>query len=294
MPRFIQAKKILSHGSPQGDPWFGTSYTMNLYRGCSHGCIYCDSRSKCYQITDFENIQVKANAIELLHRELRSKRRKGTIGFGSMNDCYMPIERDQKLTRQALQVVAHHHFPVHIITKSTLVLRDIDLLQKINPIYAAVSITITTTDDELAKRIEPYAPSPSERFKAVRQLNEAGIYAGITFMPILPFITDTKENVIQMAEMAKQAKASYVLAAMGMTNREGQRDYFYRQLDNYFPGLRNKYHHTFGEQYHCESPHARQLWQIFSQRCRELKLPTQMKFYNSNPPTQLDLFESGG
>lgn len=206
----------------------------------------------------------------------------------------MPIERDQKLTRQALQVVAHHHFPVHIITKSTLVLRDIDLLQKINPIYAAVSITITTTDDELAKRIEPYAPSPSERFKAVRQLNEAGIYAGITFMPILPFITDTKENVIQMAEMAKQAKASYVLAAMGMTNREGQRDYFYRQLDNYFPGLRNKYHHTFGEQYHCESPHARQLWQIFSQRCRELKLPTQMKFYNSNPPTQLDLFESGG
>lgn len=291
MTRQIKAKKIVGHGPPGGDSWFGTSYTMNLYRGCSHGCIYCDSRSSCYHIDDFDNIQIKSNAIDLLHRELKSKRRKGTIGFGSMNDCYMPLEESQQLTRKALEIVAHHRFPVHIITKSTLVVRDIDLLKKISSTYAAVSITITTTNDDLAKKIEPFAPPPSQRLNAIKQLRKAGIYTGITFMPVLPFITDTKENIIQLVDAANEAGAAYILATMGMTNREGQRDYFYQQLDKHFPGIKEKYITAFGDKYNCNAPNANQLWKLFTQHCQCLNIPTHMKFYNPNPHKQLGLFE---
>jgi len=226
-----------------------------------------------------------------LHRELKSKRRKGTIGFGSMNDCYMPLEETQQLTRKTLKIVAHHRFPVHIITKSTLVLRDIDLLQKISSIYAAVSLTITTTNDDLARKTEPFAPPPSERLRAIKQLREAGIYAGITLMPVLPFITDTKENINQLVDAAKEANAAYILAAMGMTNREGQRDYFYQQLDKQFPGIKEKYIATFGDKYNCSARNANQLWTLFTQRCQLLNIPTRMKFYNPNPHKQLGLFE---
>ncbi len=291
MARHIQAKKIVSSGPPGGDSWFGTSYTMNLYRGCSHGCIYCDSRSSCYHIDDFENIQIKTNAIDLLHRELKSKRRKGTIGFGSMNDCYLPLEETQLLTRKALEIVKHHRFPIHIITKSTLVLRDIDLLKQIGTTYAAVTLTITTTDDDLARKIEPFAPPPSDRLKALKTLRKAGIYAGITLMPVLPFITDTQENITQLVDAAKEADAAYILAAMGMTNREGQREHYYGQLEKLFPGIKEKYMATYGDKYNCDAPNAKQLWSLFSKRCQQLSIPTRMKFYNPSPHIQLGLFE---
>ena len=195
MIKEIQAKVLLSHVK-QPDTWFGLKYNMNLYRGCQHRCIYCDSRSACYQIDNFDGeVLVKTNAIELLTHELARKRVKGTIGTGAMNDPYMPLERKINLTGRALEVIAQFGFTVHILTKSDLVLRDLDTLVKINQRYAAVSFTITTADDELGKRVEPGASLVSDRLKAMRVLAEHGIYTGVTLMPVLPFIEDTEENI---------------------------------------------------------------------------------------------------
>ncbi len=289
MSQSIQAKSILGK-LKQVDTWFGTTYSMNLYRGCSHACIYCDSRSSCYQIADFDNIRIKGNAIDLLHKELRSKRERATIGLGSMNDCYMPIEKKQGLTRKALQIIAHHKFPIHIITKGTLVTRDIDLIKEITKVYAAVSITITTANDELASKIEPNAPSSSERFNALLQLRKAGIYAGITLMPILPFINDTLENITELVKQAAKYKAAYIIASMGMTIREGQREYFYQQLDKTFPGMKEKYIRQFGDHYNCSSPVAKNLWIVFQEECQKYKIPIKMDFYNKTSDEQLKLF----
>ncbi|MCA9936647.1 MAG: radical SAM protein, partial [Anaerolineales bacterium] len=187
MIKSIEAKVMLAHVK-QPDTWFGLKYNMNLYRGCQHQCIYCDSRSECYQVENFSDILYKENAIELLANELARKRVKGTIGTGSMNDPYMPIEAKIQLTRRALELIARFRFPVHIITKSDLVLRDLDLLRRINEVYTAVSFTITTADDQLAKRLEPAASPPSARLRAIKILAENGILTGITMMPILPFI----------------------------------------------------------------------------------------------------------
>ena len=183
MIKEIQSKTILNHVK-QPEPYFGLKYNLNLYRGCQHQCIYCDSRSECYQIENFADIHVKVNAIDLLTDALPRKRVRGTIGFGSMNDPYMPIERQYQLTRRALEVIAQHQFPVHMITKSDLVLRDLDLLREINQIYASVSFTITAADDELAKKVEPGAPPSSARFAAMRTLADAGIHTGIIVMPV--------------------------------------------------------------------------------------------------------------
>ena len=207
----IEAKSILSK-LKGNDTFFGLSYNMNLYRGCQHGCIYCDTRSECYGIVDIDTISVKGNALELLAKALRSKRKtKGTIGTGSMNDPYMPLERELELTRSALQTIATAKYPVHIITKSNLVARDADILQEIAKTYAAVSITITADDDNLAKAIEPCALPSSERFKAMEKLSKAGIYTGVTLMPLLPFINDTTENLENIVKKAKDAGASYIL-----------------------------------------------------------------------------------
>nr|WP_321410710.1 radical SAM protein [uncultured Carboxylicivirga sp.] len=289
MTQIIKAKTILGTVK-QPDHWFGNSYNLNLYRGCSHGCIYCDSRSTCYQIQDFDTIQIKGNALELLHKELRSKKKRGTISFGSMNDCYMPIEAKQKLTRRALEIVAHHKFPVHIITKGTLVTRDIDLLKEIGKIYSAVSITITSADNDLAKRIEPNAPKSSERFAALNQLRKGGIYAGITLMPILPFINDTEENIRQLVELAAKNNVAYIIASMGMTIREGQREYFYEKLDKEFPGMKEKYISTFGENYGCGSPNSKRLQEVFKSTCLKYGISTKMKFYEPEPNSQMTLF----
>ena len=179
----ITAKTILNHVK-QPDTWFGLKYNMNLYRGCQHQCIYCDSRSECYRIEDFSRIEVKINALELLEDTLPRKRMIGTIGFGSMNDPYMPIEKKYRLTGGALEIINHHGFPVHILTKSDLVLRDLETLKNISQVYAAVSFTITTADDQLARIIEPGAPPPSARFNAIKELAEEGILTGLTMMPI--------------------------------------------------------------------------------------------------------------
>jgi DNA repair photolyase len=290
MVRTIAAKTILSSLKEGADTFFGLRYNMNLYRGCQHGCIYCDSRSKCYQLGELSDIRIKENALTLLENELRSKRVKGTIGFGSMNDPYMPIEKVQELTRQALGIINKYHFPVHIITKSNLVVRDVDLLKETGKTYAAVSITITTADDSLSKQIEPGAPDTSQRFEAIRLLSDAGIYCGITLMPVLPFITDSTENIQRIVELAKQNGASYILAAMGMTLREGQREYYYHELDNRFPELKEKYRVTYGERYNADAPNQDKLWNVFYHCCKENGIATKMKFYQHSEVKQYKLF----
>lgn len=289
MPRYIDAKTILSSVKHKPDPYFGLSYNMNLYRGCQHGCIYCDSRSECYQLGDLSDIRIKKDAIAILEKELKSKRNRGTVGFGSMNDCYMPVEQEFMLTRAALKLMVKYRFPVHIITKSNLVVRDIDLFDQISRVYLAISLTITTSSDDLSKIIEPNAPVSSKRFEALKKLSSAGVYCGITFMPVLPFINDSKGNVIEMLKMAKDSGASYVIPFFGLTIRDGQREYFYSQLDKYFPMLRERYEKEFGQKYSCASPNSKELYSVFHDKCLEYGISTQMNFYNPENPVQQKL-----
>ena len=284
----IQAKSILS--KVKGDTYFGLTYNMNLYRGCQHGCIYCDSRSTCYQLGNLSQIRYKENAIDLLTSELKSKKTKGTIGFGSMNDPYMPVEAKMKLTRQALEVIDYYKFPVHIITKSHLVMRDIDLLQKISNIYAAVSFTITTADDDLAKIIEPNASLPSQRFNAIKILNYYNIYCGITLMPILPFINDTEDHINQLINKIIESGARYIIPFFGLTLRDGSREYFYEQLDKSFPGIKEKYINRFGQSYNCNSPNADKLYHLIYGAMAKHGISKRMVFYKADGTKQMKLF----
>jgi DNA repair photolyase len=284
MIKEIQAKSLLTHVKGPED-WFGLYYNMNLYRGCQHQCIYCDSRSECYQIEDFEHdVLVKANAIELLRRELAGKRVIGTIGTGSMNDPYMPLEAEVRLTGRALEVIAEYGFPVHVITKSDLVLRDIDLLEEIShKSYAAVTFTVTTSEDALSKRLEPGAPVSSRRLAALQTFSRRGIMAGVSMMPVLPFIEDTEENISAILRLAQEAGAKYILPAFGMTLRDRQRDYYYAKLERLFPGMRPRYEKAFGERYSAAARNARQLGQIFAKTCRELGMATKMPVFAARP-----------
>lgn len=286
--RKIKAKTILSR--VKNDSWFGLSYNMNLYRGCQHACIYCDSRSACYQLGELSDIRYKENAINLLIKELQGKKHKGTIGFGSMNDPYMPIEEKLQLTKKALEVVSYYKFPVHIITKSDLVIRDIDLLKQIGKIYTAISFTITTADDKLAKIIEPNAPIPSQRFDAIKELSNNGIYCGISLMPLLPFINDTKEHIENLVEKAIISGAKYFIPAFGLTLREGSRDYFYKKLDKSFKGMRLRYENKYGEAYNCASPNSKQLYGVYKKLLNQHGLDGKMQFYAPNYPQQMKLF----
>ena len=274
----ITAKTILNHVK-QPDTWFGLKYNMNLYRGCQHQCIYCDSRSECYRLGDLAEIRVKINALELLNDVLPRKRVRGTIGFGSMNDLYMPVEQTYKLGQGSLEIIRRHQFPVHILTKSDLVLRDRDLLQDISKVYAAVSFTITTTDNDLAAVIEPGAPRPSARLRAMRELAKAGILTGITMMPILPFLEDDPENIRQIVRLAAESGARYIIPAFGMTLRPGSRDYYYQKLDESFPGLKERYIKTFGDSYQCSSPHWRELNEVFQEEIARAGIQAKMPIF---------------
>ena len=277
MIKEIQAKTLLVRVKGRDD-WFGLYYSMNLYRGCQHQCIYCDSRSECYQIEDFEHdVLVKANAIELLRRELAGKRVIGTIGTGSMNDPYMPLEAEVRLTRRALEAIAEYSFPVHVITKSDLVVQDIDLLEEIgHKSYVAVTFTVTSAEDTLSKRLEPGAPVSSRRLRALNTLSQRGILTGVAMMPVLPFIEDTEENIRSIMRQAHAAGAKYVLPAFGMTLRDRQRDYYYAKLDRLFPGMRPRYEQAFCERYSAAARNARQLGQVFAEMCHELGMATKM------------------
>lgn len=288
--RYIETKTILSK-LRERDPWFGITYSMNLYRGCQHGCIYCDTRSECYGIGDISQLSVKRNALDLLPKELYGKRKaKATIGTGSMNDPYMPAERELQLTRNALRIIARHKFPVHIITKSDLVERDTDVLQELSKTYAAVSFTITCADDGLSKKTEPYAPVTSARYKAMKALAGKGIYTGVTLMPVLPFINDREENIGSVIRCARDSGASYILPLFGVTLRKGSREYFYRALDNDFPTIKARYCSQFGDRYECYSPDYRKLSDMFLNLCTRWGIDTEMRFYDPPVNRQPSLF----
>lgn len=287
---YVTVKTILSK-LRQPDPYFGITYNMNLYRGCQHGCIYCDTRSECYRVGDISKISIKQNSLELLNNELRLKRaRKATIGTGSMNDPYMPIEGDLEITRNALKIILKEKFPVHVITKSDLITRDIDVLHDISDIYAAVSFTITTSDGNLSKKIEPWAPETSQRFKAMEQLAKNGIYTGITLMPLLPFINDTEENIKNILKRAKDAGASYVIPMFGVTLRKGSREYLYDSFDSIFPGMSDKYRAKFGDNYICNSERINALNKLFYEQIYKLDIKPRMRFFRVSEPEQLSLF----
>jgi DNA repair photolyase len=269
--REIEAKTLLSSAT-QPDPWFGIKYTMNLYRGCQHHCIYCDSRSECYGIADFDGeVLVKVNALDLLRRELPRKRVKGYISAGSMNDPYMPLERERRLTAQALAVIAECGFPVHILTKSDLALRDVETFLAIEAAAggpspgAVISFTVTTADDDLARKIEPAAPPPSARLAALAALAARGLHTGIVLMPVLPFLTDSPENIRQIVAAGHKSGARHVIPAFGVTLRDRQRAYFYRQLDQLFPDLRPRYERTFGGRYHAPAAATARLETVFAE-----------------------------
>lgn len=258
---FVTAKGILS--SKNG---------MNLYRGCSHGCIYCDSRSRCYHMEHaFEDIEVKENAIDLLAHALEHKRKKCMIGTGSMTDPYIPLEMELEHVRKALYLIYEHGFGFTVITKSNRILRDLDLLQKINEkTKCVVQMTLTTYDEALCRKIEPHVCTTGERFAVLKRLREAGIPTVVWLTPILPFINDTEENITGILEMCAEAGVYGVINyGMGLTLREGNREYFYRQLDRLFPGLKEKYIRTYGNRYEIESPNSRRLMKIFHQKCSE-------------------------
>lgn len=256
---FAEVKGILSGGNG-----------MNLYRGCSHGCIYCDSRSKCYHIEhDFEDIEVKQNALELLEETLKHKKKKCMIGTGAMTDPYIPLEYKLKMTRGALELVDKYDFGICLQTKSDRVLRDIDLLQKINAkTKAVVQMTLTTLDEGLCKKLEPKVCGTKKRAAALKTLHEAGIPTVVWLSPILPFINDTKENISGILDMCIDAGVKGVICfGMGVTLREGDREYFYGKLDEHFPGLKERYIKTYGNSYEVTSPDNAELMRFFHRKC---------------------------
>lgn len=243
---------------------------MNIYRGCLHGCIYCDSRSLCYQMKHkFEDVEVKANAVELLENALRRKRNKCMIGTGAMSDPYMPIEEKLGNMRKCLEVIERYGFGVTMITKSTKVLRDLDLLKKINEkSKCVVQMTLTTYDEDLCRIVEPNVETTYERFRALEILRDNGIPTVVWLCPILPFINDTEENIRGILDYCVRAKVKGIINFdMGVTLRDGNREYFYKKLDEHFPGLKEKYIRMYGNSYQLSSPNSRQLNMIYKSEC---------------------------
>ena len=256
---YVKAKGILS-----------AQNGMNLYRGCVHGCIYCDSRSRCYQMDhDFEDIEIKENAIELLEDTLRRRRKKCMIGTGAMTDPYLPLEMELGNMRKALTLIERYGFGVTVQTKSDRILRDMDLLQEINrQSKCVVQMTLTTADEELCKKLEPNVCTTKERFAVLKRMKDGGIPTVVWLSPILPFINDTEENITAILDMCIEAGVYGVVCfGMGLTLREGNREYFYSRLDCLFPGLKEKYIRQYGNQYEVPSPHNRELMKLFHRKC---------------------------
>ena len=271
--------KHLLHRSRSAE-WFGTDHTMNIYRGCCHGCLYCDSRSDCYQIDEFDTVRAKADALSILRDDLARKVRSAFICTGSMSDPYNPFEQELKLTRHALELIDAYNCGVAVATKSDLIVRDIDVLTAIQSHSPVIcKLTVTTTDDALAAKLEPRAPSPSRRLAALKELSGAGLFAGVLLMPVLPFLEDSDENVLAVVESAARAGARFVYPALGVTMRPGQREYFLDGLERVFPGQgwKGRYLRQYGERYQCATPRARELWKAFTPVCRERGILCDMK-----------------
>lgn len=257
-----------------------SSNGMNIYRGCLHGCIYCDSRSKCYRMDhEFEDIEVKENAPELLEDALKRKRKKCMIGTGSMTDPYIPIEEQLRYTRRCLEIIDRYGFGLSILTKSGRILRDLDLLKSINSkAKCVVQITMTTYDEGLCKILEPNVSTTKERFEVLKIMRDNQIPTVVWLSPILPFINDTEENLTGILSYCIEAKVYGILCfGIGMTLREGNREYFYQKLDEHFPGLKEKYRKKYGIAYELRSDNNDRLMRLFRETCRENGI-----IYNTN------------
>ena len=287
---YVTAKHILS-----------AQNGINVYRGCTHGCIYCDSRSTCYQMDHaFEDVAVKANAAELLEDALRRRRHRCMIGTGAMCDPYLPLEKTERLTRRCLEVIDRHGFGVSVLTKSDLILRDLPLLQSINAkARTVVCTTLTTFDEELCRVLEPNVCSTRKRFEMLQTMHEAGIATGVWLCPILPFLNDTEENLRGLLGYCFDAGVSVIVNfSMGVTLRDGDRQYFYRKLDEHFPGMKERYIRAFGSRYSCPSPRHRELTRILQTECRargvicgaEEAMAYLMRFEDRSAGEQLSLF----
>lgn len=291
----ISAKTIITRNK-YPDSWFGHDYNMNIYKGCCHGCIYCDSRSECYRVENFDEVRMKKNALEIINKDLRSKRIKGVVGTGAMSDPYNPFEKELMLTRHGLELISAYGFGAAIATKSDLIVRDIDILSEIqekSPV--CIKLTITTFDDKLCSVIEPNVAPTSQRLIALKRLAESGIFCGALLMPILPFINDNKENIMNIVEAVASTGAKFIYPEMGVTLRQNQREYYYEKLDKHFPGIKEKYLQFYGNAYKCGSQHARELMKEFSAACKKngllYKMPDIIKEYkSSNRFEQLTLF----
>lgn len=258
---YVEAKGILS-----------ASNGVNLYRGCTHGCIYCDSRSRCYQFShEFEDIEVKRNAAELLEKTLRSRRKKCMIGTGAMCDPYMHCEEQLQLTRKCLEVIDRYECGLAIQTKSDRILRDLDILKRINKkAKCVVQMTLTTYDEELCRILEPNVCTTRDRVKVLQICRDNGIPTVVWLSPILPFINDTRENIEGILDYCIEAKVYGVIHfGMGLTLREGSREYFYAALDRHFPGMKEKYSERFGYAYEIPSDRSRELTALFCRKCKE-------------------------
>ena len=288
---YVNAKGILTAN--------GGRHGMNIYRGCSHGCIYCDSRSRCYQFTHpFEDIEVKQNAPELLEQALKSKRKKCMIGTGAMSDPYMHIEKELCLTRKCLEIIRQYEFGVAIQTKSDLILRDIDLLDEINrSAKSVVQITLTTYDDDLCGILEPNVCNTKRRIEVLEEMQKRNIPTIVWVTPIIPFINDTEENITSILnECVRVGVKGIIDFGMGLTLREGNREYYYAALDKHFPGMKARYIKNYGNAYELPSPNARNLTALFKKICDEngiMSTPEEcFRFMNELPEkyTQLSLF----
>lgn len=258
---FKEVKSILSSNN-----------NMNIYRGCTHGCIYCDSRSRCYNMEhDFEDIEVKLNAPELLENALRKKRKKCMIGTGSMCDPYMHIEIELNYTRKCLEIINRYGFGLSILTKSNRILRDLDLLKSINNnSKCVVQMTLTTYDENLCKIIEPYVCTTKERYEVLKIMRDNGIPTVVWLDPILPYINDTEENLRGILDYCIDTKVSGIICfGMGLTLRDGNREYFYKNLDRHFPGLKQIYQKKYGFSYELKSDNNEKLLEIFHDTCEK-------------------------
>lgn len=293
---YAQAKQLLTPVHVGMDDFFYANWNMNLYRGCCHGCIYCDSRSLCYHLDRFDTVRPKENALALLESELRAKRKPGIITMGAMSDPYNPLEEELRLTQGALELMRRYGFGAAYTTKAALCARDADLLADVaRRAPVRVQLTVTCADDSLCQRIEPDVSPSSERFAALRRLADAGIYAGVWLNPVLPYITDTEENILGVVRKAAEAGAKFVVCFFGMTLRSGNREYYFQALEREFPGVRAKYLAAFGNAYECGSPDAARLYEVFKKECIRLGLAWRFRDINAgmlqHQPRQLSLFD---
>lgn len=294
---YIDVKTIVRKCTPNWN-YLLFDYAMDIYRGCSHGCIYCYARSSYYEKTDnFTCIRAKRNALQIIWDELMRKVKTGVVLIGGVSDSYNPKEKELKLTRNTLELVNAFGFGACIITKSNLVTRDADILSDIKEHSpASVNFSITCCDDETCKKVEPFASATTERFKALEYLAKNGITTGVLIDPVIPYITDTNENVRELVKKAKQYGAQYIYLSTQITMADVQRDYFLQEAEKHYPGISEKFLKRYKNYYRCRSFNGKELWQTFVESCEKEGISYDMKAVNQrirdrySPGLQIALF----